>query len=298
MKKKTMLVFITTALSLTIITGCGGSSSSNSGKMRLPMGEKKFGEKKFFPSNIDTLAKSMTNYGTYGSMIKTLTPSGDAMDNVKNDEYIKGCMNGGNVKVTNLFDNPFAFLNMKNLHLKPKVIFDNCVQDGVVSNGKLDTNLKRNGDKYNLAIKYANDFTTQGNNRDIKIFKDSTIDIDETDNGYNITQNTNALYSNQGYRDKDLKLFTKPIGDKYMIYPISGEEILGDETYKVDSSYDASKTPMILDNQGNIEEGGIFKYINSKNEHIILEAVEKNKIKISTDTDGDGKIEDSKIVNI
>lgn len=143
-------------------------------------------------------------------------------------------------------------------------------------------------------MNYRTDFTISNNADEFKILKDSVI---EEDNGI-MTQTMTLIYGNQTYKSEALKTSYSFTDGKYYTYPISGKQTIDNEFYTVDSTYDASKTPMVMDDNGNTDKGGKYKYINSKNHHITIEAIEKNKIQISVDNDGDGKADQAEVVLI
>ena len=80
-------------------------------------------------------------------------------------------------------------------------------------------------------------------------------------------------------------------------YNISGKETVDGKLFIVDESYDASQTPMVTDANGNLQKGGISRYTNDQNHTIMIEAIGINKIEISVDEDGDGKVDSQEVID-
>ncbi len=80
-------------------------------------------------------------------------------------------------------------------------------------------------------------------------------------------------------------------------YDISGKEIVDGEIFIVDKTYDASKTPMITDADDNLLKGGEAHYTNEQNHTIVIKSIDTNKIQISVDEDGDGKVDKQEVIS-
>jgi len=54
--------------------------------------------------------------------------------------------------------------------------------------------------------------------------------------------------------------------------------------------------PMVLDNEGNLEKGGIFRFVNKEGHDVELEAQDENVVLIKVDLNGDGQFSEDEII--
>jgi hypothetical protein len=75
---------------------------------------------------------------------------------------------------------------------------------------------------------------------------------------------------------------------------LGGKDITQSQ-FTQDVNYDASKTPILVDSEGNIIEGGTIKYFDDENHSVVIVATGKNQLTISIDFNDDGKLSDEEI---
>ncbi len=210
------------------------------------------------------------------------------------EEETKNCTNGGTMNFTSDF-NQTAIANSPNdfnITLTSKAI--DCIESGMTINGEIETKIHMSSQK-SIMMKYLTDFNITDGSTLYTIKKDSTIMtvIISSSMDENITENIEnieIISDDESYESVDLKYIKKELANGGInSYNISGKEIVNGVTFIVDESYDAKLTPVVEDSEGNILKGAKELYTNDQNHSITVEAIEKNKIQLSVDTDRDGK---------
>jgi len=296
MFKKNIILSVVAVATL-FMSGCGGSSNSSTQKDKDEVVKK-------LPSvsnEVKSLAKSISNQGMLSSLAHSASSSTKHKRSRELYSDTVNCSNGGIMKTEMEFD-PQAMqdpnFNYMDFNNTTTMRFENCLEDGQLSNGDMNMTVYMQGEDISTMMVYITDFTISDAEEEIKIFKNSSIKMETIDNLLIMTETMHATFGDQTYKTEALKVAQSFEGAKLSMYPISGKEMIDNEFYTVDSSYDASKTPMVMDEEGNIEKGGKFKYLNSKKHHITIETIEKNKMQISVDVDGDGKADQAEVVEI
>lgn len=295
--KKTIFVSIIAAIFT--ITGCGSSNSDKQSSNSQPLTT--------VSKETQALAKSILFQGrlsdnlssskqmTQGHSVRALTPS-DARNQVED------CANGGTMTTTFLdsidpYDPNFNpdDLNMSNFSTAIRMVYDNCLDEGVLTDGIMEFNTTVAGQKMVTSMTYLSDFTLRDGNEAFKILKGSTLLDEMVDETKFVTTETMTVFiGDEKYETNALKTVSvfDEAHNQLQFYMVSGEERLGGESYRIDESYDASKTPMVIDSNGDLRKGGKFRYIDAQNHIITLEVTEKNQVTVSIDTDGDGKVDE------
>jgi len=281
---KKSIRFSVAATAALFILGCGSNDTLSNETTTLPS----------VSNEVKILAQSISMQGMLGSLVQIAMP--DLSDSRSRIADIANCTNGGTFTIENNLDpqtmqNPnFDFTNFT---IDMTMDYDNCLMDGDVTDGTIASTITINGDAINFSMSYQTDFIFKSDEGEFKILKDSTLQ----ENNAIMTESMTIIYDGQTYQSEDLKIAHAFTNNKFYTYPISGKQTIGDVSYTVDSTYDASKTPMVTDDEGNIDKGGKSKYINNQNHHITIEAIDTNKMQVSVDTDGDGKDDQSEIIS-
>ena len=213
-------------------------------------------------------------------------------------ENIESCENGGTIKF--IIDE-----DMKNDIFEVKIVANDCIVDGIKTNYSYSMEIEKKDD--NLEITTLT-FTENSTFEDLEttvvttLFKDSIIIMDELSINEELATESLKLSSSTGKKYESIKLVSH---DKYednndSSYNISGQIVNNGIVYSVDETYESSKTPMVYVYEGNKEflVSGISKYYNEKHQHITIEVVKRDTIKISVDIDNDGKDEAVEVVEI
>ncbi len=288
----TKILTVSIVTSIFLFTGCGSSNSTDTTSTNLDP----------VSSEAKTLAKSVTLQGMFGDQLSSTTQTTQSRSLRDVQSFTQNCANGGTMSMTSNFD-PTSFENdnfdFNNFTSTSTMRFDNCIEDGAIVNGAMEMSTTFIENKMTITMKYIEDFTFEEGEDKVKILKDSyMIDEMRDDNTFITTETITALFNDQQYQTKDFK--TVMFFDNYNtgFYPVSGEEIVDGVTYRVDESYDASKTPMMIDNNGDLLKGGKSKYLDGENHPVTLEATNKNEITVSVDTDGDGQADQQEVIKL
>ncbi len=100
---------------------------------------------------------------------------------------------------------------------------------------------------------------------------------------------------------EDAKKLAQSLGENYRskLSTTSDSKTSLDESegFRADSSYDGQlDTPMIIDIDGNLQKGGIFKFINEENNQVVIEVTDTNVFTIRVDLNGDGEFSANEVV--
>ena len=296
--KKTIAVYAVAAV--LIMTGCGGSGSTDKNGSAGDVTVSK---------ETKALAKSILFHGRLGDQLssgskalpmrttRALIPFGG--------EQVNRCENGGTYTMT-FSDLPLPDPNdpdfnpedfdTQNFSTGMRMTYDNCLEGGVVTDGAMEMNTTVSGeDHFTTQMRYLTDFTMDDGVETFKILKGSYM-IDEMfgTSRFTTTETMTVLFGKERYESKALKtvMILDDAAETFAYYPVSGEERFGGNSYRVDESYDASKTPMVINSNGDMQKGGKFRYIDGQNRLITVEVTQKNRLTVSIDTDGDGKADE------
>ncbi len=206
----------------------------------------------------------------------------------------KDCLNGGtmeytvDVNTTAIMQSPNDF----NITMTSQAV--NCIQHGTTANGKMQMLQNIKGEVTTMTTTFLTDFSFVDNQSNVTIKKDSFI----VEVGDESTETMEVVVDGKSFKSIALKSLDVLKEDGTTVsYDISGKEIVDGQTFIVDETYDASKTPMITDVDDNLLKGGKAYYTNDQNHTIMMEAIETNKIQISVDEDGDGKVDKQEVIS-
>ncbi len=295
MKKR---VVISTVGAILLFAGCGSNNSANQNSSVIPVK----------PASKETkaLAKSILFHGRLGDNLSSMSQARQARSTraLGDQDQVEACENGGTYTTTytGIPDPNDPDFNPKdidpgNMSTGMRMSYDNCLEGGMLTDGTMEMNTTvSGGNRITTHMTYLTDFTMGDGSDTFKILKGSYV-IDEMSDAsrFTTTETMTVLFGEERYESKALK--TVMIMDEgaqtLAYYPVSGEERFGGRSYRVDESYDASKTPMVIDSNGDMLKGGKFRYIDDQNRLITVEVTQKNKMTVSIDTDGDGKADET-----
>ena len=204
----------------------------------------------------------------------------------KRSRILQSCQNGGTMNMdVNVSDYS---------HPVTTVTYDNCLEDGDITNGSL----KFEGDENNGQITYLTNFTYSGED-EVSVKPGSVKFIDEG-NWKKMIINVEITVNGVTRAGHNLIYKGKELSDGSSIeFPVSGKEKIGDSSFfTVDTSYDASKTPF-KSNANDELLSGLFKYKDDKSHMVELKVTAKEEISVKVDENGDGSFsadEKSKIL--
>jgi hypothetical protein len=275
------LIFLI-VITISSFIGCGGGSDKSK-------------------SNQNSISKELK------SLIKANRDMEKSLDNIPQPQSIqpnqpivnKSCSNGGTMNFTTDFNQTAIANNPNDINITMTTEATNCIESDVEINGKLETKIRRQNSLDTITMTYLTDFTINHGGESFIIKEGSKVVTKELDeNRDQDIVNMEIIYNGESYKAIDLKSIEIEKEDETTIsYNISGKEIVEGKTFIVDESYDHSKTPFVYDYNGNLLKGGIEHYTNDQNHYISIEAVDKNRLKISVDEDRDGKIDKEEIID-
>jgi len=294
------IVKVSVVTATLFFVGCGGDSSPSKESSSLP---------KVSSAETKTLAKSLAMQGVVTEQLSQSKniAEGKSSRSLKQSrqEISQSCINGGTMTMKDNFDlsklenMDLESFNPNDLNMTMTMSFNNCIEDGMTTNGTMQMETKTEGQKMIMTMKYLTDFEATDGAESFKILKDSIVKDEMVSETKSIsTETITVLYGDEKYEAKDLKMAILMSENSFGFYPISGEEIVNGKSFRVDESYDASHTPMLMDDDGSMKKGGKSKYIDSKNNHITVEATAKDELTITVDTDGDGKADEKEVIKL
>ncbi len=280
---KSIKLFSFSAMAVLMIVGCqGGSSAANPNDQQT---ESKVPEDiKSFVKALRGTSESMGNLPEYDG--ESQYPSSDG--------EIQNCSNGGEMRFVSDLNSTQMTQNQNDFNITTTSEAINCIEQGTTSNGKIQTIIQFKDGITTSTTTFLTDFTIKSPESNITIKKDSSVLVE----GDITTENMEIVVDGKTFKSINLKSkSTTDDNDLTHEYDISGKEIIDGKTYIVDESYDASQTPMVYDDDDNLLKGGKARYKNEQNQTIYVEAVDKNKIEIALDEDGDGKVDSKEIID-
>ena len=304
---------LSTIVLVLILQGCGSSTSNNkkeesntTSSSKVSNEVKSFAKGLVHGDSVSSLVK-----GTGSSETETETESNSSKTQTSQKTTLDSCTNGGTRAVTSDMD-PENFEHMdratriKSIEERIKngftltIVTDNCIEEGMKSNGSMSMRL--GGEDLKITtLTFTEDLTFEDleTTEVLTIFKNSTMKIEELSEDKEITTETLQVTSSTRESHQFINLVTHSTSSENneSSYKISGKMVQDGVTYRVDEKYDSSKTPMVFKNDDDLVSG-TSKYYNEKNHHITISVVAKNQIKISVDTDNDGKNDQEEIVDL
>jgi hypothetical protein len=296
--KKTVL--LATGLVL-FMSACSNSNDTNT----TPQMQTKQPLPKVSDDNIKTLAKSLVLMDVVQSKAskKPQSTRSRAINDMPDNKMIENCQNGGTIEfVMPSPPDPATYdpqtFDLDNYEMNTTIIYKDCLEGGMLTDGTMqDTMTFKNGQPGGDTMTFVTDFITQYQDGNATIKKGSYIITEMISEETMITtENIDAYFDGQHYQTKAFKNSDTMLQNGGLSsYPISGATLVNGHTYTVDPAYNASKTPMVMD--GNFDMiSGKERYIDEQNSTITLEVVGKNQMKLSLDTDHDGKADEEEIL--
>jgi len=297
MQKNFKTVMLSTIVAFTLI-GCGNSSDGDAivkevtdpvVKEDLPKVSKEL--KSLVKSTRDTTKDIENNLDKLPSQM--ITETGPQAYESKN------CSNGGTMDFTTDFNQTVIANNPTDYNITMTSEAIDCVESGMTVNGKIETKVRVLNQKEIMTLTYLTDFNITDGAKIYTIKQGSTMVSEEVDeNRTKDIENLEIVSDQESYKSVDLKSIEEELTDKTSTYYISGKEIVDGKTFIVDESYDSNSTPLVYDEDDNLLKGGKTLYTNDQNHSIVIEAIDKNKIKISVDEDRDGKVDKEEVVSL
>ncbi len=280
---KSIKLFSFSAMAVLMIVGCqGGSSAANPNDQQA--GSKVPEDIKNFAKALRSTSESLGNLPEYDG--ESQFPSSDG--------EVLNCSNGGEMRFVSDLNSTQMTQNQNDFNITTTSEAINCIERGTTSNGKIQTIVHFKDGITTSTTTFLTDFTIKSPESNTTIKKDSSVLVE----GDITTENMEMVVDGQTFKSINLKSkSTIDDNDFTHEYDISGKEIIDGKTYIVDESYDASQTPMVYDDDDNLLKGGKAHYKNEQNQTIYVEAVDKNKIEIALDEDGDGKVDSKEIID-
>jgi hypothetical protein len=272
-----MLKNISVVLLLALV-GCGGSGGSISSKSATVADAK-------------LLAKGAISVKEFGDSFKK-----DLSDNIniKKTKAIvdvsEECVNG-----SMSYDMSDKYINALKNGLNPKeyeisIIAKNCEDiDGNIANGTMSFNISLEDSDNSFDVTFPTDYTETTKEGTYKIFKGGSLHMQGGEIYDTMVMNLKMSEDDITYEGKNLVYKIKDEGDRVETFPISGEESFGNGVlFRVDTDYDASKTPMVeIDEK--LQSGGLFKYIDGVGHRVEVEATGIDEVTVWVDENADGK---------
>ena len=138
---------------------------------------------------------------------------------------------------------------------------------------------------------YKSDFSYLSQDMNSLIYANSFISINFiSQNILNIEENIKMLENNELSETQNLLINITLNENSEELYFLSGDIIDGDIVYSVDTQYNGSLTPLIMDFNGDIVSGKT-SFIDSLNQKIMIEFISNSTMKIYIDTNNDDKFD-------
>lgn len=299
----TKTIISTIALVL-ILQGCGSDSKSSNDTTSKSVSPTVSEEIKSFASSInkdnEVLSMVKDTGSSEASSSKTVNKN-----KIYQKENIESCEGGGTQKTTSDTDfdtNDMAQLQqIMNNGIKATIVSEECIEEGEKINGTLSLTIKGK-DFENINITFLEDSTFEDleTTEIITVFKNSTVTINDISDDISKVKSTIKATSSTGekYETIDLVSYeTAKENGNTSSYEVSGKLVHNGITYRVDEQYDSSKTPMVFENDKELVSG-TSKYYNEENQHVTITVIDKNRIKISVDTDNDGRVDEEESIDL
>jgi hypothetical protein len=286
-----------------ILQGCGSDSNSSSDVTSHSVSPTVSEEVKSFASSVNKNNEVLSVVKETGSS-QVSSSKTENKSKMYQKETIESCEDGGTQKITSDVDfdsNDMALLQqiMKD-GLNATIVSEECIEEGEKINGTLSLVIKGK-DLETIEVTFLEDSTFEDleSSEVITVFKNSTVTIkDISDETAEVTSTIKAISSaGVKYETIDLVSYetTNEKGDAS--YEVSGKLVHNGITYRVDEQYDSSKTPMVFKDSESLVSG-TAKYYNEENHHVTITVIDTNRIKISVDTNNDGRTDEEESIDL
>jgi outer membrane lipoprotein-sorting protein len=274
--------FSVAAMAVLVLVGCNSGSTEGSSTKAASLADAKK-----LAQNITTGTSLGSSVGSIGSIagqsINTLSTKSTR------STFNQSCLNGGNMAMT--FDeNQFSYSSTPKA-MDMAIEMQNCNQNGEISNGKITFKIQNlSGDNMNMDISFPTNFTTIADGKTMTIKAGGSMQMKHEAPYEVMILNIEVTDGSESYGGENLVYKMKENSDgSSEVFPVSGKENFGTGVYfMVDPNYDASRTPMVIDHSGNLQVGGLYKYLDGANHHVEVEVTATNEVTVWVDENGDG----------
>ena len=280
-----MLKSISVVLVLALV-GCGGSGGSSSSTSKAATVE-----------DAKLLAKGAVTAKEFGDSFKKQAGDNSGTKKTKaiidvSDQCVSGSMS---------YDMSDKYLNDIKRDATPKeyemsIIADNCKDiNGDIENGTMSFKMSLDDSDDNFEVSFPTDYTYNGSDGTYKMFKGGSMKIQEGTPYDTMTIDLKISEDGKIYEGKNLVYKMKEEADRVETFPIRGEENFGNGVlFRVDTTYDASKTPMVEIGE-HLQSGGLFKYLDGVGHRVEVEATGVDEVTVWVDENGDDKRSDNEL---
>jgi hypothetical protein len=178
-----------------------------------------------------------------------------------------------------------------------KMEMKNCKEGTSLSNGKMNMTIDNfTSENPNYLITFPTDFTGTDDGKSYKILKGGSMKATSNYPLSTVTINFEMQEGSKSYGGKNLIYKIQENSDGSIGYfPVSGQENFGTGYYTVDPDYDASVSPMLMDGQGAMQVGGLFKYLDGANHKTEVEITATKEITVRVDLNANGTFESDEV---
>ncbi len=277
--------FSVVAMAALVLVGCNSGSKSDVSKAATLADAKKLAQ------NIGTGAEIGQSVSSLGR--KNTSDLGSKSRSVST----QACQNGGNMAID--YDENQFVVGQIPTSMKMKMTMNQCVEDGETVNGTMVfdmKNLSDSMDSMDIEVSFPTDFTITAEGKTATIKKGGSMKMQSQEPYEVMTINMTMTDGSETYGGKNLVYKMKESANSYEIFPVSGAENFGTGVwFTVDPNYDASHTPMVTDMSGDLQVGGLFKYLDGANHKVEVEATATNEVTVRVDENGNGSFEASEV---
>ncbi len=270
--------FSVAAMAVLVLAGCNSGSTESTKAATLADAKK--------------LAQNITTGPSVGEAVGSLgTQNFGSLDSKSRSVIEDSCPYGGSM-VVNFDENQFTTGQVPT-SMSMSMQMKNCNADGEITNGKMNftmTNLSENMDNMDMTISFPTNFTVTADGKTATINAGGSMRMHQESPYQVMTINMMMSDGDESFGGKNLVYKMKENSDgSSEIFPVSGEENFGTGVYfRIDPSYDASQTPMVTDYNGDIQVGGLFKYLDGANHKVEVEVTATNAVTVWVDENGNG----------
>ena len=299
----TKTIVSTIALVL-ILQGCGSDSKSSNDTTSKSVSPTVSEEIKSFASSINKDNEVLSMVKETGSS-ETSSSKIENKNKIYQKETIESCQGGGTQTISSDIDfdtNEMVLLQqIKNDGIKATIVSEECIEESEKINGTLSLVVKGE-DFETTSITFLEDSTFENleTTEIVTVFKNSTMTIKNISDETSEVKSTIKAISSTGEKYESIDLVSyETINENSSAssYDVSGKLVHNGITYRVDEQYDGSKTPLVLENYHDLVSG-TAKYYNEENQHVTITVIDKNRIKISVDTDNDGRVDEEESIDL
>lgn len=166
------------------------------------------------------------------------------------------------------------------------ITFDanNCNDGNTKIDGSATVKMEQNGGGF---AKVLRDLTVSDNYFSLLAKKGSQIKVNfDKQNNFRLTASFQLIIDGENFSVNNLSIVTSGDEDGGSFYIAAGEVNAGGFYFQVDTSYDASSTPIVVNNDGFVS--GAIKLLDGAGHKMEIAVVSKNELSFRVDENGDG----------